>query len=108
MGTYTSELSAIGPKTAETGKSQLGVGFEPSDFSVICGRSYDNQDHAGNRCFHELASTFVERYSQAFSQTTKAAVVFDILPLFARRVDISARKKRVHGSKLGIAARAAR
>jgi hypothetical protein len=79
MGTYPSQLPAIGPKTAKTGRSQLGVGFEPSDFSVICGRSFDNHDHTGNRCFRIIASTFLDRYSEAFSQTSKAAVVFNIV-----------------------------
>jgi hypothetical protein len=68
--------AAFGPKT---GKSQLGVDFQPSDHSVICGRDREHNHHAGNRRLHTLASTFMERYSQADGKTTKSAIVFHIV-----------------------------
>jgi hypothetical protein len=67
-------------KLSRTGRSQLGVDFQPSDHSVICGRGRQH-NHEGNRRFRALASVFVERYSQADSKTTKAAIVFDILTM---------------------------
>jgi hypothetical protein len=78
MRMHTPALSTIGPKTE---RSQLGVDFQPSDFSVICGRSKNNFKHTGNRCFRVLARTFVERYSQADSQAAKAAVVLNIVTI---------------------------
>jgi hypothetical protein len=75
--THVSELSAaFGPKT---GRSQLGVDFQPSDLSVICGRGKDSYNHEGNHRFRIIASVFVERYSQAESKTTKSALVFNIV-----------------------------
>jgi hypothetical protein len=77
--THTCKLSAaFGPKTV---RSQLGVDFQPSDHSVICGRDRQLNHHTGNRRFRILASTFVERYSQAGSKTTKSALVFNIITM---------------------------
>jgi hypothetical protein len=73
---YTSELSACGSKTV---RSQLGVDFQPSSLSVICGRGKDTRSHAGNNRLRSLASTFVERYSRADSKTVKSALVFNIV-----------------------------
>jgi hypothetical protein len=78
---YISELSAFGPKT---GRSQLGVDFQPSNLSVICGRGKDSYNHEGNRGFRTLASTFVERYSRADSKTVKSAFVFSIVTMIRR------------------------
>jgi hypothetical protein len=75
---YTSELSAFGPKT---GRSQLGVNFEPSGLSVICGRGRDSYNHTGNHRFRMIASVFVERYSRADSKTAKSAFVFNIVTM---------------------------
>jgi hypothetical protein len=76
---YASELSAVfGPKT---GKAQLGIDFQPSDLSVICGRGKDSYNHTGNQCFRITASVFVERYSRAFCKTAKSAIVFHIVTM---------------------------
>jgi hypothetical protein len=75
---YTSELSVFGLKT---GRSQLGVDFQPSDYSVICGRGKDSYNHTGNRCFRILASTFVESYSFADCQADKSALVLNIVTM---------------------------
>jgi hypothetical protein len=74
--TSKSKLSALGPKTE---RSQLGVAFQPSDLSVICGRGKDSYNHEGNHRFRTLASTFVETYSRADSKTDKSALVFNIV-----------------------------
>jgi hypothetical protein len=76
--TETYELSvAFGPKT---GKSQLGVDFQPSDLSVICGRGR-HRNHSGNHRFRILAGTFVGKYSRAESKTTKSALVFNVVTM---------------------------
>ena len=78
---YTSELSAFGPKT---GRSQLGVDFQPSDLSVICGRGKNSYNHEGNHHFRTIASTFVERYSRADSKTAKSVLLFNIVAMVRR------------------------
>jgi hypothetical protein len=73
-----SEQLSCGPKT---GRSQLGVDFQPSNHSVICGRGKDSYNHTGNRYFRILASVFVERYSRVDSKADKSALVFNILTI---------------------------
>jgi hypothetical protein len=73
---YTSELSAFGPKT---GRAQLGLNFQPSELSVVCGRGKDSYNHIGNHRFRILASSFVQRYSRASSQTAKSVLLFNIV-----------------------------
>jgi hypothetical protein len=75
---HTSELSAFGPKT---GRSQLGVDFQPSDLSVICGRGKDSYNHTGNRRFRILASVFVESYSRADNRAAKSVLIFNIVTM---------------------------
>ena len=75
---YTSELSACGSKTV---RSQLGIDFQPSNLSVICGREKDSRSHEGNHHFRTLASSFVERYSRADSKAVKSALVFNIVTM---------------------------
>jgi hypothetical protein len=74
----TSETSASG---SNTGGSQLGVDFQPSQSSVICGRGKDSYNHAGNHRFRMVASMFVKRYSQANSKTDKSVIVSDIVTM---------------------------
>jgi hypothetical protein len=59
--------------------SPLGADFQPSDFSVICGRGKDSYDHIGNYHFRELATMFVARYSRASSKTDKSEIVSEIV-----------------------------
>jgi hypothetical protein len=69
---------AIAPKTE---RSQLGVDFQPSNLSVICGRGKKSYNHTGNLCFRILTTTFVERYSRAESKTAKSTFVYNIVTL---------------------------
>jgi hypothetical protein len=71
-----SEVSASSPRI---GRSQLGVDFKPSDFSVICGRGKSSYDHAGNHRLRMLAIKFVEDYSQAGRKLKKSAIVANIV-----------------------------
>jgi hypothetical protein len=78
--TAASEKSAYGSKT---GRSQPGavVGFQPSTYSVVCGRGKESFNHAGNRHFRFLTSTFIEKYSRADSKAAKSAIVSQIITL---------------------------
>jgi hypothetical protein len=58
---------------------QFRVGFQPCDYSVVCGRGKESFNHVGNQRFRALASKFMERYSRAVSKTAKSAIVSDII-----------------------------
>jgi hypothetical protein len=69
------------PSDAKTG-SQLGIDFEPSDYSVICGRGKENFNHVGNRRFRILTSMSMERYSRTDNnKATKSAIVSEIVAI---------------------------
>jgi hypothetical protein len=71
-----SDLAASGSRTR---RSELGVDFQPSLFSVICGRGKDSYDHVGNQHFRELASMFVARYARAGSKVEKSEIVSEMV-----------------------------
>jgi hypothetical protein len=73
-----SERSASSPRTE---RSQLGVDFQPSDSSVICGHGKASYDHPGNRLLRMLASTFVTDYSQAGRKLAKSTIVANIVTM---------------------------
>jgi hypothetical protein len=65
---------------SKMGKSQLGVDFQPSNFSVVCGRGRESFNHVGNRRFRIIASMAVDRYSQVgTSKRAKSAIVSEII-----------------------------
>jgi hypothetical protein len=70
-------LSVPGPKN--TKRSQLGVDFQPSHSSIICGRGKQSYTHAGNHRFRMLATMFVKKYSHANRKKDKSAIVSDIV-----------------------------
>jgi hypothetical protein len=74
--TNTSELLALTPRT---GRSQLGVDFQPSKHSVICGRGKSSYDHTGNHYLRTLTSMFIADYSKAGTKLKKAAIVANIV-----------------------------
>jgi hypothetical protein len=74
----TPELAASGSNTEG---SQLGVDFQPSQSSVICGRGKESYNHAGNHRFRMVASMFIKRYSQATNKTDKSVIVSDIVTM---------------------------
>jgi hypothetical protein len=72
--------STSGPSSASSSKkSQLPTEFQPSDYSVVCGRGKDSFNHVGNRRFRALVSMFIERYSKAGSKVAKSAIVSEII-----------------------------
>jgi hypothetical protein len=77
-----SELSASSPRT---GRSQLGVDFQPSEYSVIGGRGKASFDHPGNHLLRMLVSAFVVDYSQAGRKLNKSTIVASIVAITRER-----------------------
>jgi hypothetical protein len=80
--TNTSELSASGPRTW---RSQLKVDFQPSEYSVICGRGKASYGHTGNHRLRMLASMFVEKYSQSGCNKHKSSIAANIVAITRER-----------------------
>jgi hypothetical protein len=74
-------VSALSASGSRNGRSQLGADFQPSLFSVICGRGKDSYDHAGNHHFRELASMFVARYARAGNKAEKSEIVSEMVEM---------------------------
>ena len=74
--TNTSELSVSSTKTL---RLQLEADFQPSKYSVICGRGKASYDHAGNHRLRNLASTFVENYSMTDCKQYKSTIASHIV-----------------------------
>jgi hypothetical protein len=73
------KISDLSVFSSKNGRSQLGDDFQPSRFSVICGRGRDSYDHVGNYNFRELATLFVARYSRAGSKIDKSEIVSEMV-----------------------------
>jgi hypothetical protein len=68
------------PKASVVGsKEGSQPAARPSEYSIICGRGKGTLNHAGNRRFRDLTSTFIERYSRADSKAAKSVIVSTIL-----------------------------
>jgi hypothetical protein len=67
------------PASSASKNTQLRVGFQPCDYSVVCGRGKDSFNHVGNQRFRALASKFMERYSWAVTMPAKSAIVSEII-----------------------------
>jgi hypothetical protein len=80
--TNTSELSASSPRTW---RSQLKVDFQPSEYSVICGRGKASYGHTGNHRLRMLASMFVEKYSQSGCNKHKSSIAANIVTITRER-----------------------
>jgi hypothetical protein len=85
-------LSVPGPKN--TKRSQLGVDFQPSQSSVICGRGKQSYSHAGNHRFRMLATMFVKKYSHANRKKDKSAIVSDIVVMIRQAGGIFCRLEK--------------
>jgi hypothetical protein len=75
----TKNQSSEPPASSATKTTQLREGFQPCDYSVVCGRGKDSFNHGGNRRFRMLASMFIETYSEADNKAAKSAIVSQIL-----------------------------
>jgi hypothetical protein len=71
--------SSSEPFASASKKIQLRVQFQPSNYSVVCGRGKNSFNHVGNRRLRILASMFIETYSEAESKTAKSAIVSEII-----------------------------
>jgi hypothetical protein len=72
------------PSSDTFASKNLRIEFQPSDYSVVCGRGKGSFNHVGNRRFRILASMFTERYTQADSKVAKSAIVSDIIDVIRR------------------------
>jgi hypothetical protein len=79
--TSASKLASL---TRKAGRLQLGVDFQPTKYSVICGRGRSAFDHTGNQRLRMIASTFVADYSQASKKLTKSAIVSNTVATIRR------------------------
>jgi hypothetical protein len=57
----------------------LPGGFEPSPYSVICGRGRKSTEAFGNRRLTVIASLYVKRYSDATKKDVKSGIVTEIM-----------------------------
>ena len=78
--TVTLDQTVACHSDAKTGRSRLGVDFQPSNLSVICGRGRQNK-HVGNQHFRKLSGKFVDEYSRAATKTAKSNLVFNIVTM---------------------------
>jgi hypothetical protein len=62
-------------------KGRLHADFQPSEYSVLCGRGKDSFNHIGNSRFRIIAGMFMERYSQAATRTAKSAILSEIITM---------------------------
>jgi hypothetical protein len=74
--TKTFQLSGSSTKTW---RLQLEADFQPSKYSVICGRGKASYDHAGNHRLRNLASMFVEKYSLTDCKQYKSTIASHIV-----------------------------
>jgi hypothetical protein len=77
--TNIQQTSSSEPFTSGYKKGRLQDDFQPSDYSVLCGRGKDSYNHIGNSRFRILAGMFMEQYSQAATRTAKSAIVSEII-----------------------------
>lgn len=64
-----------------TNELLLPEDFEPSAYSVICGRGRKTTDAVGNRRLAVIASLFAQRYSEATKKEDKSVIVSEILEI---------------------------
>jgi hypothetical protein len=53
--------------------------FEPSPYSVVCGRGRKSSEAFGNRRLNVIASWYVKRYSNATKKEEKSGIVTEIM-----------------------------
>jgi hypothetical protein len=81
---------ASGSKTG----AQLGVDFQPSDYSVLCCRGKDSVNHVGNRRFRIISSMYVEKYARAHNKAAKSVIVSEIIDAIRQSGGNFCRRKR--------------
>ena len=81
--TKAPELSTS--SSPRTWRSRLGVDFQPSEYSVICGRGKASYDHTGNHKLRILAGMFVENYSLTGCNKHKSTMASHIVTMTRER-----------------------
>jgi hypothetical protein len=71
--------------STRTWRSQLKDDFQPSAYSVICGRGKASYGHTGNHRLRILASMFVEKYSQSGCNKHKSSIAANIVAITRER-----------------------
>jgi hypothetical protein len=73
-------------KYKRQGRSKLRRDFQPSNYSVICGRVKGKAscNNVGNRRLRVIAGMSIERYSQAAKKAVKSAIVSEIIATIRR------------------------
>jgi hypothetical protein len=77
--------SKVLASTPRTWRSQLGVEFQPSEYSVICGRGKASYAHTGNQRLRLLASMFVDNYSLTGCNKHKSTMASHIVTITRER-----------------------
>jgi hypothetical protein len=70
-------------KSKRKGRSELRRDFQPSNYSVICGRVQGKSscNNVGNRRLRVIAGMSIESYSRADSKAAKSAIVSEIITM---------------------------
>jgi hypothetical protein len=81
-----SESEPSNTSNSKKGRSQLRGDFQPSNYSVICGRMQGkaNCNNVGNRRLRVIAGMSIESYSQAGRKAVKSAIVSEIIATIRR------------------------
>lgn len=61
--------------STNTAKRQLPADFQPSSFSVICGRGKECFDSEGNKRFRQIINKYLDDYAAAPGKSEKSAIV---------------------------------
>ena len=61
--------------STNTAKRQLPADFQPTSYSVVCGRGKDCFDSPGNKRFRQIINKFLDDYADAPGKSEKSAIV---------------------------------
>lgn len=67
---------------------ELPATFQPSEYTVICGKGKTTYSHCGNKRFRVLVEQFLDRYSSASSKLEKSAIVSSIIQTIRRNAQL--------------------
>ena len=74
----------------KTEKTVLPVDYEPSKFSVICGRGKGSYQSDGNVNFRALVKSNLERYKEAPGRLEKSFIVSEVLNMIRESCPVGA------------------
>ncbi|CAB9524535.1 Nitrilase family, member 2 [Seminavis robusta] len=110
--------SAVKPNTSKPKRKRkpvppkvltpLPVDFQPTDFTVLCGKGNDNYNAPGNRRFRVTISMFTEEYINATDRQEKSDLVLRVMDLVRQASPVGAFVKCVKGRWYEVDERTAR